>query len=262
MARLGADARGPAILTSALPDAQTRGRRAEGGGTAFALLQRLYWVAPLARAILVLSQPTCERTEGFSTAEQSRGHLRGFILVHRTFDVGQLLIKATVLVFASPLRPESRSDIAMLDDPVRSVMRRRNLLTAMPAISVAQAARRMAKRNVGAIVMIENERLVGIFTERDIVFRVVARGLDPVQTRVADVMTRSPVTIDAAQRFGHALLIMHDNGFRHLPVTENGKLVGIVSARSALDPELEDFVSEAQRRKHLHRTRERLHQVK
>jgi CBS domain-containing protein len=139
----------------------------------------------------------------------------------------------------------------MLDNPVRSVMRRRNLLTARPGISVADAARRMAKKDVGAIVVIEGERLVGIFTERDVVFRVVARGLDPAKTRVGEAMTPSPRTIDASERFGHALLIMHDNSFRHLPVTENGKLVGIVSARSALDPDLEDFVSEAQRRKHL-----------
>jgi len=152
----------------------------------------------------------------------------------------------------------------MLDDTVRNVMRRRSLLTAGPGISVAEAARRMAKRNVGAIVVIEGERLVGIFTERDVVFRVVARGLDPAKTCVEDAMTRSPRTIDAAERFGHALLIMHDNNFRHLPVTENGRLVGIVSARSALDPELEDFVSEAQRRKHLRRqhSRQRLSQVK
>jgi CBS domain-containing protein len=145
----------------------------------------------------------------------------------------------------------------MLDNSVRSVMRRRSLLKAAPDISVADAARRMAKRNVGAIVLIENERLVGIFTERDIVFRVVARDLDPARTPVGAAMTPSPLTIDAAERFGHALFIMRDNGFRHLPVTENGRLVGIVSARSALDPELEDFVSEAQRRKHLGRARNR-----
>jgi CBS domain-containing protein len=147
--------------------------------------------------------------------------------------------------------PSSARATAMFDDPVKSVMRRRNLLTAAPGISVAEAARRMAKKNVGAIVVLENERLIGIFTERDIVFRVVARGLDLDATRIEDAMTRSLHTIEADEPFGSALLIMHDNGFRHLPVIENGKLVGIVSARSALDPDLEDFVSEARRRTHL-----------
>jgi CBS domain-containing protein len=130
-------------------------------------------------------------------------------------------------------------------------MRRRQLLTARSGISVAEAARRMAKKNVGAILVVEDEQLVGIFTERDIAFRVVARNLDPDATRVADVMTRSLHTIDADEPFGCALLIMHEKRVRHLPVLDNGKLVGIVSARNALDPELEESVFEAQRREHL-----------
>ena len=145
----------------------------------------------------------------------------------------------------------------MFNDPVKSVMRRRNLLTVAPGISVAEAARRMAKKKVGAVIVVENKRLIGIFTERDITFRVVARGLEPAETRVQDAMTHSPHTIDADESFGYALLIMHEKGFRHLPVIERGKLVGIVSARSALDPELEEFVSESQRREHLHRERAR-----
>ena len=139
----------------------------------------------------------------------------------------------------------------MFDDPVKSVMRRRNLLVAPPGISVAEAARRMAKKKVGAVIVVEKKRLVGIFTERDIVFRVVASGLDPMLTRIEDAMTCSPHTIDADDSFGYAMLVMHDHGFRHLPVLERGKLVGIVSARSALDPDLEELVSESQRREHL-----------
>jgi CBS domain-containing protein len=139
----------------------------------------------------------------------------------------------------------------MFEQSVRSVMRRRDLLTAPSGISVVDAARRMAKKNVGAIVVIENGHIVGIFTERDIVFRVVARGLDVVETRISEAMTRTLHTIQADEPFGCALLIMHDHKFRHLPVLDHGKLVGIVSARSALDPELEDFVFEAERRTHL-----------
>ena len=100
-------------------------------------------------------------------------------------------------------------------------------------------------------MIVENDRLIGIFTERDVVVRVVARGLDARTTRVADVMTPSPITITPEKSFGYALLLMHEKGFRHLPVIENDKLVGIVSSRSAMDPNLEEFVSEAQRRKHL-----------
>ena len=137
----------------------------------------------------------------------------------------------------------------MFDKPVRSVMQRRKVLKAAPETLVSKAASLMAARNVGAVMVIENDHLVGIFTERDVVFRVVARGLDARATRLADVMTRAPHTVDSDKPFGHALLVMQENGFRHLPVMQDGKLIGIVSARSAMDPELEDFVSEAHRRK-------------
>jgi CBS domain-containing protein len=149
------------------------------------------------------------------------------------------------------LAHHAKPEIAMFEQRVRHVMQRRNLLTAAPGTSVTDGAQRMAKKQVGAIVVVEKGRLIGIFTERDIVFRVVARGLDPAATRIVDAMTPTPHTIDADEPFGCALLIMHDHGFRHLPVLEKGKLVGIVSARTALDPDLEDFVAEAQRREHL-----------
>jgi len=136
----------------------------------------------------------------------------------------------------------------MLDQPVRTVMQRRKVLKASPATTVSEAALLMANKNVGAVMVIENGRLVGIFTERDAVFRVMARGLDARATRLADVMTSAPHTVDPDKPFGYALTLMHENGFRHLPVIENGKPIGIVSARSAMDPDLEDFVSEARRR--------------
>lgn len=129
-------------------------------------------------------------------------------------------------------------------------MERRKILKAPPETSVHRAAGLMADKNVGAVMVIDNERLVGIFTERDAVFRVMARGLDARTTRLADVMTTAPRTVDPDKPFGYALLVMHENGFRHLPVIENGKPIGIVSARSAMDPDLEEFVSEAQRRKY------------
>ena len=138
----------------------------------------------------------------------------------------------------------------MFDKPVRSVMQRRKVLKATPETLVSKAAGLMAAKNVGAIMVIENDHLVGIFTERDVVFRVVARGLDAQATRLADVMTRAPHTVDPEKPFGYALLVMQEQGFRHLPVIEGGKLIGIVSARSAMDPDMEEFVSEAQRRTH------------
>jgi CBS domain-containing protein len=130
-------------------------------------------------------------------------------------------------------------------------MERKKMLTAPPETTVSKAAKLMANKNVGAVMVVENERLVGIFTERDAVFRVIAQGRDVQTTRLADVMTTAPRTAGPDKSFGYALLMMHENGFRHVPVIENGKPVGIVSARYALDPEMEEFVSEVQRRKHI-----------
>ena len=143
----------------------------------------------------------------------------------------------------------------MFDLQVRRVMEKRNFVMAPPTTTVAQAAELMAKKNVGAVMVVENEQLVGIFTERDAVFRVIARGLDARVTQLAEVMTADPKTVDPSRSFGYALLMMHENGFRHVPVIEDGKPIGIVSSRNAMDPDLEEFVSEAQRRKHIQEVR-------
>lgn len=138
----------------------------------------------------------------------------------------------------------------MFDKRVRDVMQRRKLLKAGPEILVDKAAKLMAARNVGAILVVDDDRLVGIFTERDLLVRVVARGLDAHATQLAEVMTREPQAVDPDKPFGYALLLMHEKGFRHLPVVENGKPIGVVSSRSAMDPELEEFTVEVNRRMH------------
>jgi len=139
----------------------------------------------------------------------------------------------------------------VFSQPIRYVMDKHKLLTVAPETTVYLASQKMAKHNAGAVLVVRDEGLIGIFTERDVVFRVVARGLESKATPVADVMTPSPKTIDPDKSFGFAMLLMHENGFRHLPVIEDGKPIGIVSARNALDPDLEEFVAEARRRTHL-----------
>ncbi len=131
---------------------------------------------------------------------------------------------------------------------ISEVMDRKRRLVAARETSVARAAKLMAKKNVGAIMVVEDKRLVGIFTERDAVFRVIAEGRDPRATRLDEVMTPQPATVTPEETFGRALLLMFEGGFRHVPVVKNGEPVGIVSSRSALDPDMEEFVSETQRR--------------
>ena len=96
---------------------------------------------------------------------------------------------------------------------------------------VAVAARRMLESQAGAVVILAGAELLGIVTERDVNFRVVAIGRDPATTTLADVMTRSPRTMPPETPVIDALNLMQKNGYRHVPVMEEGKVIGIVSLR-------------------------------
>ena len=141
----------------------------------------------------------------------------------------------------------------MLGLPVRSVIEPRKLVVAAPETLVAEAARRMREGGVGAVLVLDEGRLVGIFTERDAVYRVMAANRDPHRTAVGEVMTSGPKTVAPDDSYGYALLLMHENGFRHAPVVEDGRPIGVISARHALDPDLEEFAVEAERRRHIRR---------
>lgn len=138
----------------------------------------------------------------------------------------------------------------MFDLPIRSVMERKKFITAAPDKTVSQAARLMATKDAGAVLVVEADQLIGIFTERDVVFRVIAAGLDPKETLLRKVMTADPKTLGPTQSYGHALVIMQENGFRHVPVVEKGQAIGIISSRNAMDPDLEEFVADQRRREH------------
>ena len=138
---------------------------------------------------------------------------------------------------------------------VRTLMDPRKLILVPGSMTVREAAKLMKSKHYGAVLVTEGDELLGIFTERDAVYRVIAAGRDPDATQLTDVMTKEPKTITPDKTFGHAMLVMHEGGFRHVPVIEDGKLVGMVSSRNALDPDLEEFVFEEHRRKRLIETR-------
>jgi len=134
---------------------------------------------------------------------------------------------------------------------VKSVIAKQKPFVAPGKTRVADAARMMKEHNIGAVMVVDHGRLSGIFTERDAVFRVLAEARDPATTRVADVMTKNPRTIEPNKVVGHALLLMYEGGFRHVPVVENGKPIGMISARDALGPELQEFEEELVHREHI-----------
>ena len=99
-----------------------------------------------------------------------------------------------------------------------------------PEAIVKDVCRRMRERGVGATLVVDGDgKLVGIFTGRDAVCRVVAEGRDPSTTRLADVMTRRPESVPARMTAIEALRRMQDCGCRHLPIVEGGKVLGVVS---------------------------------
>ena len=136
----------------------------------------------------------------------------------------------------------------MLSDPISELSETRKYLTASPDTRVAEAVALMLASGVSAVLVVEQGALTGIFTEHDIVARVIAAGQDPQSVLLGEVMTREPLTVAPQSTLGHALVLMHERGIRHLPVIEDGRPVGIVCARDALDPELEDFICEERRR--------------
>jgi len=122
---------------------------------------------------------------------------------------------------------------------LRSVVAGKKPPLMIPATTtVTEAARRMREGNTGAAMVLEGPRLAGIFTERDALFRVLAVARDPNETPVAAVMTRDPQTIHPDKPFDEALRMMHEGRFRNVPVVEDGRPLGMVSVRDALDPEI------------------------
>ncbi len=136
--------------------------------------------------------------------------------------------------------------------PIRTLIKQQQILVAVGKTTVSEAARLMQTNEVGAVMVVDAQgRLSGIFTERDALFRVLATGRDPATTRLSEVMTKKPQTIHPDKPVGHALHMMYENGFRHVPVVENGRPVGMVSARDALGPELQEFESDVKRRQQI-----------
>ena len=100
--------------------------------------------------------------------------------------------------------------------------------------TVLELAQAMVERNIGAVPVLREGELVGIFSERDLMRRVVAGGLDPAATRVGDVMTDDPLTVDPNEELETCMVLMRRHGFRHLPICEGKLLRGMVSLRDIM----------------------------
>ena len=118
----------------------------------------------------------------------------------------------------------------MMNRQVSGLIRGQLLLTMRPDATVRDACRAMRERQVGSVVVTDGqERLLGIFTERDAVCRVLAEAADAERTALAAVMTPDPHSMPPRGTAMEALRLMQDGGFRHVPVVEAGRVVGVVS---------------------------------
>ena len=135
---------------------------------------------------------------------------------------------------------------------ISTVIAGQNLVFATREMTVRAACRLMAEKRIGAMLIVENNKIVGIFTERDALNKVLATGIDPETTTLAQVMVSDPMTIRGDKPLGFALAMMSDGGFRHVPVVDdNGAPLGMVSARDALGQDLLELEKEMKRREDL-----------
>ena len=130
----------------------------------------------------------------------------------------------------------------MADRTVFESISRTQLVTTAPQSTVYQAACVMSRAHSGSVLVLDEAGgPVGIFTERDLLNKVVAKSLDPAATLVSDVMTRGPITVPPEMSVCDAILLMKERRFRHLPiVAATGKVVGVFSFRDALPREVID----------------------
>lgn len=128
----------------------------------------------------------------------------------------------------------------MMHRNVGELLSNRRVVSMPPDASVRQAVTRMKASHVASVVVTDagDAHLEGIFTERDLAERVVADGLDPDRTRLSDVMTPCPITVDLDTSVRDALRRMSNNSLRHLPIVHDGKVVGVVSMRDFMGEEL------------------------
>jgi CBS domain-containing protein len=123
---------------------------------------------------------------------------------------------------------------------VRAVIDARETITVGPLTSVQEAGRVMTRHQIGAVPIIDGDRLAGIFTERDVLARVVAAGLDPASTPVADVMSTQLVIADVNEPYDVCLQRMQQAHVRHLIVLEHGRLSGVISLRDLMAVDLSE----------------------
>ena len=130
---------------------------------------------------------------------------------------------------------------------LRELVKDRPLYSVDAGRTVLEAARYMMERNIGAVPVLRDGDLAGMFSERDIMNRVVAAGRTPGTTAVSEVMTPNPRAVAADESIDECLFIMREFGFRHLPIVDGKELKGLVSLRDVLMHQAAEIERQARR---------------
>jgi CBS domain-containing protein len=123
---------------------------------------------------------------------------------------------------------------------LKKLLENRRLLFATSGMSVLEAATYMDIHNIGALPVLKDGKLAGIFSERDIIRRCIVKKLDLEQTRIDDVMTKKVIVVESHDTTSYCLKIMKQENIRHLPVREDTELIGMISVRDLLVNELHE----------------------
>ena len=129
---------------------------------------------------------------------------------------------------------------------VHEIMRPGFLFVLQRDATVAEATRLMTTSNIGIVAVLDGDRLVGVFSERDVVRRVVERGRDPRRTQLSEVMTTELIVAEADEDYQKAMSKMDRANVRHLPVVSEGRLLSMISIRDLLRVNLQDKDAEIQ----------------
>ncbi len=140
---------------------------------------------------------------------------------------------------------------------ISDLLKNQAVISAEPHQTVLDVARLMVDHNIGAVPVVQDGRLLGIFSERDLMNRVVVGGKDPSRTLVSQVMTEDPMTVQPGDSLETCMTLMRRHGFRHLPVCSDRELSGFISLRDILLHDLDEKDDEVRMmRAYLHSTPE------
>ena len=173
-------------------------------------------------------------------AVHTQEHLLEFMIGGIWYGFILFAIVVAIFVYFMRLRDKRRTPLDTLLDG------RESIHSVRPDALVTECVRTMNAKKIGALIVMDGETLIGIFTERDALNKVLAAGLDPGSTKVSEVMTKDPHCVSPTTTVGEAMELVTKRRFRHLPIVKNGKVLAVVSSGDLTHWFVKDQVGEVQ----------------